>query len=271
MPVQVDALSKPSKVWLWIKANGHIPCAGVGALFVGLGAIGTVFLVIGAILSLAGITWGLFAAPKVHDLLDREAEARSRAADRTEGLKDILRLILHEIATQMQLDLSHTRLSVYTHGDSSFSMVKRHSTNPILQAPSRNIYPDSEGLIGAVWTRGQCTLVTKLPKDRDRWDEKCSSRWGMPLGTAQSLSMQSRSMLGRRIDAPGHEPVGVIILESTEPTGLTGSHKDQLEQFSGVLLKVLTLIIRKMDELDGLSAGTSSAKKPHNSSLHSMG
>ena len=246
----------PNQAWLWVKANGHLAINGVGALLLALASLSTWMLAGGAILSVAGLAWGLYAAPKVHELQQREALARRRAQDRTDGLKDIMRLVLHEIATQMSLDLSHTRLSVYTHGHSSFSMVQRYSENPVLTAPSRTTYPDSEGLIGEVWSSGHCQLVTRLPKDREKWNQNCVDKWHIPHATASAMSMHSRSMLGRRIDTQGRhrEPLGVVILESLEPTGLAGEHRDQLEAFSGVLLEVLALIMPKMDEHDGLSA-----------------
>lgn len=249
--------SRPLAVWVWVKANGHTPLTGLGALAVGMGSLHSWWFVSGAALSMAGLVWGLFAAPKVHEILEREGRATTRALERTDVLKSVLQRILHQIAQTLALDLSQSRISVYTHVEDTFFMVMRHSSNPVLSAPGRTAYPDRQGLIGAVWSTGDCRLVQNLPKDRDLWNEKCTSKWQIPRATVSEISMQARSLIGRRIDsAEGHrsQALGVIILESLLPAGLTGEHRDQLEQYSGVLLEVLAMIVDALDDQDGLSA-----------------
>lgn len=246
-----------SRAWLWTKVNGHLIASALGSVALGLGSTNPWLLTTGSVLAVGGVTWGAVSAPKVQALVDQEKLAHSRALERTDSLRDILHLVLVEIARELELDLSHTRLSIYIHTDNDFVMVQRHSENPTLGAPGRARYPDNEGLISTVWALGGCRLLTNLKRNRDLWNSQCTEKYNIPAATAAQLHMQSRSLLGRRIDSRVNQrekPLGIIMLESSEPNGLTGEHKDSLEDFSGMLLEVLTLVVHRMDEQDGLSA-----------------
>lgn len=133
-----------------------------------------------------------------------------------------------ELAHECEVWNAHTRISLYRHGvqAQSFIRLARISLNPQLCNGGREFYPDSEGLIADVWTRGSAS-VRDLKEDREEWNEQLVKSMGYDLQTARRLTMQSRSLVGIRLDFDG-EPVGVVIIESENPRGVSARIIDEL-------------------------------------------
>lgn len=244
----------------WLKLNGHIAVSSVAAVPLALQTYApTILIPLGIMLTVTGLVWALKSAPDIEVIRNSEARALTRAEERTAAIIETLGRVLHGIAVELELDLSRSRISVYTHVDEQFFLVKRYSTNPTLAKSGRPQYPDNQGLIGKVWATGKTQLVTHLPKDRRLWNQACTEVWGIPPAVAAALRMQARSLLGRRIDSgPEHARTGtgLIILESLDAKGLVGEQRDKLEQFSALLMEVLALSVEPLDDRDAVTPVT---------------
>ena len=88
--------------------------------------------------------------------------------------------------------------------------------------------------------------MTSMPSDREGWVSACVEDYGMKRSEAQNVAerMQSLSVVGRRISY-GHRPIGIILLESTEPLGVNSKTLDKLgsDDSLKVLVEVLTEIL----------------------------
>lgn len=136
---------------------------------------------------------------------------------------------VEELARDREVWNAHTRVSLYRHGSETKSFIRlaRVSSNPQLCNGGRQFYPDTEGLIADVWTHGVASS-RDLKENRDDWNQELVDKMGYDLSTASILTMQSRSMVGVRLDF-AHKPVGVVIIESNNPRGVSARIIDDIK------------------------------------------
>lgn len=121
-----------------------------------------------------------------------------------------------------------------------------------LHVVARTTYPDDEGLIAMAWEKGPA-VVTDLPSDRSHWNSHNIDRYGMSEASVTHLTMQSRSLVGLRLDAPGpSRPVGLVVLESLTPRGAHGRIADELASSDtyDLLTQIMIEVVRCLDEDD---------------------
>lgn len=145
-------------------------------------------------------------------------------------LETVLDRAVEELSQDCEVWNAHTRASLYRHGaeTESFIRVARVSLNPQLCNGGRKFYPDSEGLIADVWARGEASL-RDLKGSREDWNNQHVESMGYSMETVSKLKMQSRSMVGVRLDYD-HKPVGVVIVESENPRGVQAQIIDALKK-----------------------------------------
>lgn len=205
----------------------------------------------GVILTAAGLVYTIFKGPRYARIISEHHEAKERAMERSTSLGIILDSALRMLMDDLDADFSNARISVYRHKGSNFILLDRVSQKQSLERFGRDQYPDSEGVIGRVWDLGEA-VVTRLPEDREQWEHKCVKTYGMSADTAHALSMQSRSLVGKRIDLPGTVPVGLILLESEASQGVNGVTLDKITSSPNYTLLSLILqeVVKRLDEQD---------------------
>jgi len=144
-------------------------------------------------------------------------------------MQAVLGIVLTNLLAELRVDAARSRASVYRHGEGEFIMLARASTSQLLKRPGRGRYPDNEGIIGEAWDRG-AALAFELPSTEARWRSKCTRDWGMSEESVAGIKMMSRSLVGVRIDADGstRDPVGLIVVESLDPLGISGEQADAI-------------------------------------------
>lgn len=211
---------------------------------------------IGVTLSAIGAVGGIAAAPKVGAILQAARRTQARVSRRTSSLLSIMDQALWSLLADMSVDMSKARVSIYRHRDDKFILVARASHSPTLKRVGRGEYPSSEGLIGKTWDHGSA-VATDLPEDRTAWEEHCVREYGMDPETVRGLKMQSRSLLGKRIESVGaaHEPVGLLMIESLAPRGVNGTTQDSLPSLPSwpLVSAVLHEVVRCLDERDAVT------------------
>lgn len=137
----------------------------------------------------------------------------------------------YELIRECKVLNDHTRMTVYQHEPQrkTFVRLSRVSDNPLLTEPGRSEYPDHQGQIHETWTKGT-TSKLRLPDDPQEWAEEVSFS-GIPTDVALSIKMKSRSLVGVRVDYKEHK-VGVLIMESSNPQGVSNTHADKLKEHS---------------------------------------
>lgn len=165
----------------------------------------------------------------------------------------ILEAALRNLLDDMGVDTSQARVSVYSHSDDRFFLLARVSGSQGLEARGRSTYLTGQGVIGQAWDLGR-SLAARLPADRSAWNRRNEEEWGIPSAVAAQLTMQARSLLGRRLDVPGlqTDPVGVLVVESLQPQGLNGRSVDQIDELPSfpLISQVLVEVVRCLDEED---------------------
>lgn len=240
------------EVW----AHGHIALTMGGSTLLAVAPLyretPNPWLVAGGIaLSIAGAVWAVASAVRV----GRMKKEMERALEHAAAVPEIIQAALITIADELELDSSQTRLSLYRHIDQAFVLVGRHSGSPRLKRPGRTRYPDDQGFIRQVWESGGSQKIKDLPSDRGEWNAACCEQFSIPLEVAAAMSMQARSLIGTRLDAPGSTatPIGVIIIESERPRGVTGTQLKKLAEMSDYVTVALRYGIHRLDERDSLA------------------
>lgn len=193
------------------------------------------FFFAGISLVVAGTVWQLISANSVQNLrgklgivIGERDTARQSARGRAAALESVLRAILMGLANEMSLYSTTARLSVYCHIDNEFVLLSRVSDDPNLALPGRPSYPETEGSIGKAWSKGWA-FVTGMSDIRSEWEQELITDHEVPLEVAANMRMQSRSLLGLRINATiggSSEPIGVVILESETARGIVSSMRE---------------------------------------------
>ena len=226
--------------WRWIKGYGT-PVAGAGsALLIGLSthpnfvASAEWMVPTGIGLGVASVV-GIFAVhPTYPKLIEQRDEARALAAARASAMRGTLRVVLKRLMEEIGLKNTHYRVSIYCHSDSSFLMLARHSGHQRWAKAGRVRYRETDDVISSAWAEGWSVFID-LPEDKLKRVEELVRRQKMDRKDAMQLTMPSRSVVGYRLVHDG-DPVGVLVLESTQARGVGHGTKTLLERSEVVAL-----------------------------------
>lgn len=210
----------------------------------------------GWVVLLAGLILQIWLGPRYTKLIKDERTARQRAQRRSHSMQTIMNVAVRTLMDDLSVDFSQARVSVYRHKDNHFILLCRRSDALNLEEPGRERYPDGEGLIGKAWRLGE-GIVVDLPKERGTWEQTNYVDYGMPVETALNLAMQSRSLVGLRLDTSAADPehIGLIVIESLAPRGVNGTTLDALRASTAAKLvnHVLVEAVVSLDEGDVVS------------------
>lgn len=116
------------------------------------------------------------------------------------------------------------RASVFALTGRGAELVGRYSPNPDFQSAGRGTYPLDGSCLGATARTGsnEVTGLVKVTNTGKAWANQQASRYGMNREQALGLTMKSRSYAGVRLsDAAGKTALGVVIVESLQPDGVS--------------------------------------------------
>ncbi len=118
------------------------------------------------------------------------------------------------------------RISIYLYDNAKYFLrAGRFSYNPDYNTSGRKIYPKNEGCIGKTWETGDF-FIGNLPdptKNKKAYDQALRVM-GLPKEAINGLTMRSRLYYGIRFsDGEDHSPIGVIVVESTDPNRFTAN------------------------------------------------
>lgn len=226
--------------WRWIKGYGT-PVAGAGsALLIGLSTHPSFvknadwMVPTGIVLGILSII-GVFAVhPSYPRLTEQRDEARAVATARANAMRGTLRVVLKRLMREIGLTNTHYRVSIYCHSDASFLMLARHSGHQRWARDGRVRYHEADDVITSAWAEGWSVFID-LPEDKQKRVDELVRRQGMDRQDAMNLTMPSRSVVGYRLVHDG-DPVGVLVLESTQARGVGHSTKNLLEKSETVAL-----------------------------------
>lgn len=242
-------------VTLWDRAPWLLNAAGGVAAFIAA--------LIPAIVSLWPVNWKTFAflglvgltvillvvAPLMASRRQRMAVSMEREIMRFKAARDrdsdnLQAKIRHEALNLLDaadLKSQSARISVYQHHDlqEKFVLVGRASSNPHLAKSGRPYYDDSYGVIASAWRKG--SMYDNTNRTGEKWIERQCSRFGMPRGVVDGISMQSRSLLGLRLDY-FEDNVGVLIVESQSMDEVTSAHEESLRTHDAFGRLILMLV-----------------------------
>lgn len=156
-----------------------------------------------------------------------ESERSEREAERR--LDDSLQVFVTNWFHRLGLG-TFERISVYAHdGGRGFIQLLRYAPNRAFAEVGRNYYPDDEGLLGKAWADGVVYKADAPGRDDPQRYRDYHIRLGLDPAAVDDLSMPSRAYLGHAVDQ-SFERVGVVMLESTRPRGLTAARNRITDQ-----------------------------------------
>lgn len=208
--------------------------------------------------SVVGIIWHIVAAPRYARLIRRESVSRARAMRRSVALQNIvesgMRSLMEDVkGTGRGVDFRKARASVYRYKNDEFILVARLSDAPALEKRGRASYPALGGLIGLAWEKGE-GVVLDLPEDRQEWEDTCVNDYSMDRADVAGIAMQSKSLVGKRFDAPGNPKVrvGLLVMESLSKRGVNGGTLDAIlaSNTYPLLEQILIEAVACLDEQD---------------------
>jgi hypothetical protein len=124
----------------------------------------------------------------------------------------------------------HTdRISIYAYDpeSKSFTAFGRYCSDPNLDnVKSGNSYACTYGCIGEAWSKSW-SYFPDYPEDEEAWIQRSVDN-GVPRKVAKAIRMRSRFYCGKRVDTLEHEPLAVIVVESTGPERYT---EDEMKEF----------------------------------------
>ena len=151
------------------------------------------------------------------------------------------------------VDFRKARASVYRFKNDEFILVARLSDAPALEKRGRAKYPALGGLIGIAWEEGE-GIVLDLPEDRQEWEAACVKDYAMDPKDVAGVAMQSKSLVGKRFDAPGNPRVrvGLLVMESLSKRGVNGGTLDAIlgSDTYPLLEQILVEAVACLDEQD---------------------
>lgn len=185
------------------------------------------------VLSVLGVVLAFVRRPSRSQLLaqldDLQARVRGYEGPSTERVTFLLRRLLLDLGVPGP----RSRASVFiptADGDGRWQLIARYSADAVLTTQGRSTYAPYQGLVVETWKLGQ-SYRSGLPSRRKSWDTTVSAMFNIPAETVEKLRMQSRSYGCIRIDRPSgaiDTPVGVLIVESLDPTGIRPEMVDQM-------------------------------------------
>ena len=186
------------------------------------------FFWLGIIVALLAPGVSLFQRPSRGELRQQlEIQRRGRAedaeryrrlvADRNAELTDAIKTLARRMATELGVDTTSSRVTVYLHRDDEelFVPMARYSLDPVWAKPGREAYPDSYGAIATTW-RKRFHFKDDYPADADEWVGQVAAAEGIPCEVAGAIRMKSVCIAGTRLEHDHHN-VGVLIIESVRP------------------------------------------------------
>ncbi len=153
---------------------------------------------------------------EVAALRTTKSELERRLGEFGRELAKLLRAELEILAKELHY-WSSERITLFVQDGDQLLRVARCSANQTYRQSGRSAYPLHEGCLGRALERGDAADV-ELPDpkaDLDAWTAAQWERWQVPADTASELTMKSRAVIARRIDAsPGNDAFGLIVFES---------------------------------------------------------
>lgn len=236
----------------WAASGSVLLTAGSILLASDSEAQGTQFR-IGIAVSVLGVVLALYHAPRVGRALERERRANRRARDRAASLKEIMRGVMMALLEDLGIDPLTGRATIYRHTDGKFIPLARVSDSVQLTKLGKVNYSDKKGVIGRAWDK-QKAVAVDLPADRDAWIATVVKDWGFTREEASAIGMQSRSLVGKRIDVSGTTPgpIGVLVIESLAPRGVNSRTLDRISEAATwpLTMKILIEVAQCLDAED---------------------
>lgn len=182
-----------------------------------------------AALAVAGSLRGLLLKPTYMDLLRSNEQYEESLGNHQAALKGVIETSLRALADDLGIWRADCRISCYTHNGQAFVMLARRSDNPAYAVPGRALYPEDQGVMGVAWREGS-KVETRLPVQDDRlYRQKLASEYRMRGQVVENLTMKSASLVAVRITDPrSGKHLGVIVMESTAPLGVSGGVYNRL-------------------------------------------
>lgn len=149
---------------------------------------------------------------------------RSKLEDYSESIGLYLENLPKEFLRNVSefLDLKNSeRISLYVLDGEKFRIIGRYSENPKYDRNGRCEYPSDCGYISKCLgnNNGNSYYVKeKLPKKLSKYVEAVSKDTGMNKEDINNLSMKSRTYFNRVIKDRHNKNVGILVIESTNPT-----------------------------------------------------
>lgn len=147
-------------------------------------------------------------------LKSKVAECEAQIDSRVANLVDVVKVLLRDLAIDLDIYKADTRLSVYKHSGDQFYLVGRVSLNESYAAVGRLSYPDTQGFIGEVWHRPDERNYVAFPKDRDDWLDTQVKSFEFTNEEAGKLKMQTAAMMATKLRRDPHgDAFGVLCIE----------------------------------------------------------
>lgn len=159
--------------------------------------------------------------PTLHALTSENKTLKSKVTaceeqinSRVGNLVDVVKVLLRDLASDLDIYKGDTRLSVYKHSGNQFYMVGRVSPNETYAVVGRPSYPDTEGFIGEVWQQADDKTYVKFPTARENWLDTQVKSYGFQREVAEKLKMQTTAMMATKLRRDTHgDAFGVLCIE----------------------------------------------------------
>lgn len=181
----------------------------------------TIVAIIGYFVQLVQQTSRAVLARKLRETEAKAAALKVRLDGRYQAAAECFREHLALISKRLNFTASE-RISVYKfrHDDGRFRIVGRYATNGNLDNARRQVHDAGQGLVSQTYQSQQVSwydCVHDPAGDYERYCEEHYERFDVPIATARSFRMRSRSYYGYPVlDAPKTRCIAVLICESTD-------------------------------------------------------
>lgn len=189
------------------------------------------WLLLGAVLALVGVVWGVRRQHRERRELEQARIDRRVMAEMSVPTNESVTALLRSLVIGLGVDSPETRISLWLRTEDGFSLAGRYSGNAHYALPGRAVHRAGQGLVEQTWREKECAK-NDFPSRRDHWDKNVSKRFDMDLDVVKALRMHSRSYVGKRVDRRSgsvSEPIGVVIIEGTSPDGVLAAVLDVID------------------------------------------
>ncbi|QAB18803.1 hypothetical protein Leucomu_13575 [Leucobacter muris] len=183
-----------------------------------------IWIGIGVALALVAAVFRGKLTESLHSIRNERDDAVERADASIQALRDAIQPLAHNLSAYLELTESHQRLSVYCHHVSEFRILARVAKNPHFQSGGRSSYPETQGVIGTVWTGGNASVRAGNSETWEDW----VARFGFTPEEAAGLKMKSHSIAAVRLEY-NREPVGIVLIESENRNGIKPAQFEKLQ------------------------------------------